>query len=369
MNFDVFVSYSHQDKAVADAACARLEAEGIRCWIAPRDVPPGADWAGSIIEAIENCRAMVVVFSSHANGSRQVHREVQHGFDREKPVVPLRIESVAPEKALSYYMQSIHWLDALTPPIEAHLDKLADTVRALLPARQDGESKGIPHSAGAARVLPGQPDATASESLDLQIALQKNNVFSAGLLFLLLAIFFTILALYFIFAQNDGAALASFAAGLPFLFLAYNIVTGSQKFRVAGAIVLALLVAAIFVALIVPAALVSVKLDHNALLFLGVFGALTAASMLAGPQPRSDKAALYTLRVLSYFVRRRAWVFVVTVLYAIPTWILFYQLTESSVWLVGLMLGQAGAVATMIAAHRQFLGFARGGRERLPKLP
>jgi hypothetical protein len=42
MNFDAFISYANQDKATADAACAKLEAEGIRCWIAPRDVPPGA---------------------------------------------------------------------------------------------------------------------------------------------------------------------------------------------------------------------------------------------------------------------------------------------------------------------------------------
>jgi len=38
MAYDVFISYGHEDKIVADAACARLEACGIRCWIAPRDV-------------------------------------------------------------------------------------------------------------------------------------------------------------------------------------------------------------------------------------------------------------------------------------------------------------------------------------------
>ena len=38
MAHDVFVSYSHHDKAQADAVCATLEAKGIRCWIAPRDV-------------------------------------------------------------------------------------------------------------------------------------------------------------------------------------------------------------------------------------------------------------------------------------------------------------------------------------------
>jgi len=42
--FDVFVSYAIEDKLIADAIVAKLEAAMIRCWIAPRDIPPGADW-------------------------------------------------------------------------------------------------------------------------------------------------------------------------------------------------------------------------------------------------------------------------------------------------------------------------------------
>jgi hypothetical protein len=35
---DAFISYSNKDKATADVACAAMEAQGVRCWIAPRDV-------------------------------------------------------------------------------------------------------------------------------------------------------------------------------------------------------------------------------------------------------------------------------------------------------------------------------------------
>jgi hypothetical protein len=45
------------------------------------------------------------------------------------PVVPFRIENVAPEKSLAYFMGSVHWLDALTPPIEQHLQKLVAAVK------------------------------------------------------------------------------------------------------------------------------------------------------------------------------------------------------------------------------------------------
>jgi len=143
MAHDVFISYPHQDKATADAVCAKLEAEGIRCWIAPRDIAPSADWAASIVEAIENCRVMVLIFSAHANQSKQVHREVQQAFDEERPVLPFRIENIAPDKTLRYYMASVHWLDALTPPLEQHLQKLAVSVQALVRATtSDADRQG-----------------------------------------------------------------------------------------------------------------------------------------------------------------------------------------------------------------------------------
>ena len=67
MAHDVFLSHSEKDKAVADAVVAHLEAESVSCWVAPRDVVPGADWGESIINAIESSRIMILIFSKNAN--------------------------------------------------------------------------------------------------------------------------------------------------------------------------------------------------------------------------------------------------------------------------------------------------------------
>src|SRR5262249_46745872 len=77
MAVDVFISYSHHDKAVADAACAMLGNSGIRAWIAPRDVRPGVEYGAEIVEAIERCRVLVLIFSESANSSGQILREVE----------------------------------------------------------------------------------------------------------------------------------------------------------------------------------------------------------------------------------------------------------------------------------------------------
>jgi len=153
MTFDAFVSYSNRDKATADAACAALEAAGIRCWIAPRDVVPGSDWGSSIIAAIDRCRAMVLIFSSSANESPQIRNEVVQAVNRSVPVIPVRIENVEPTKALAYHMGAVHWLDALTPPLEQHLQRLAESVTALLQINAD-KPAGVEASGQTARATP-----------------------------------------------------------------------------------------------------------------------------------------------------------------------------------------------------------------------
>ena len=73
---DVFISHATKDKGVADAICAALEAAEIRCWVAPRDIPPAAEWATSIVDALRVARVMVLVLSENAINSDHVKREL-----------------------------------------------------------------------------------------------------------------------------------------------------------------------------------------------------------------------------------------------------------------------------------------------------
>ena len=159
MKHDVFLSYSKSDKTVADAACVTLERHGIRVWIAPRDVTPGSDWGESIVDAITNSRAVVLVLSASSNDSPQVRREVQRAFEHNITVIPLRVENVAPGRALEYYIGPVHWLDALTPPLEAHLERLADTVSRLV-----ATTPAVPP--GTRRPLPQMPPLESGEPAD-----------------------------------------------------------------------------------------------------------------------------------------------------------------------------------------------------------
>ena len=135
MAHEVFISYSSKDKTVADAVCAGLESRSIRCWVAPRDILPGMDWGASIIDAITGCRVMVLIFSGNANKSPQIKREVERAVAKGVKILPFRIEDVPMSKNLEYFISSQHWLDALTRPLEDHVEKLGDTIEALRTAR------------------------------------------------------------------------------------------------------------------------------------------------------------------------------------------------------------------------------------------
>src|SRR5262249_47034786 len=129
---DVFISYSSVDSTVANAVCEYLENAGAQCWIAPRDINPGTDWGEAIIDAINVCKVMVLVFSSNANQSNQIKREVERAVSKGVTIVPLRIQDVAPGKSLEYFIGPLHWLEATTLPIERHLQPLAETVFRIL---------------------------------------------------------------------------------------------------------------------------------------------------------------------------------------------------------------------------------------------
>ncbi len=127
---EVFVSYSQPDRDCAFELVAELEAGGVGCWIAPRDIAPAADWAAAIIEAISNARIMVLVFSATSNASPQVRREVERAVHRQVRILPFRIENVLPSQSLEYFLSAAHWLDAFPPPRAPHYAKLCEYLRA-----------------------------------------------------------------------------------------------------------------------------------------------------------------------------------------------------------------------------------------------
>lgn len=131
MKYDVFISYSSHDQKVVEGLCAYLEERKIRCFVAYRDIPRGVVWARAIVEALDESRMMIVVFSDHFNQSEQVDREIELASEDKKPILTFRITNDAFKGAKKYYLKNINWIDAFPHP-EQVFGSVAENVAKLL---------------------------------------------------------------------------------------------------------------------------------------------------------------------------------------------------------------------------------------------
>jgi hypothetical protein len=129
---DAFISYANQDTAVADALCASLEQRGLSCWIAPRDVMPGALYADSIVRAINGAKVLILVLSGHSVASSHVGKEIERASSKSRPIIALRIDAAPLTPSLEYFLSESQWVDASLSGIEAAHAKLAEAIQAQL---------------------------------------------------------------------------------------------------------------------------------------------------------------------------------------------------------------------------------------------
>lgn len=139
----IFITHSTKDKEVADQIRAHLESNGIKCWIAPRDIPIGEEWAKGIITGINNASGMLLVLSQHSNNSPQVRREIERGIHNDIPIFPVRIEDIEPSDAMEYYISSHQWMDFFDSKSELGLGELIDRIRERI-SRDETESSESP---------------------------------------------------------------------------------------------------------------------------------------------------------------------------------------------------------------------------------
>lgn len=87
-----------------------VESRGFKCWMAPRDVPAGANYATQIVKAIRQCDAMIVIVSKNLCNSGHATNEISIAFDKNKIIIPFLIEDIQFPDELIYYLNRKHWI-------------------------------------------------------------------------------------------------------------------------------------------------------------------------------------------------------------------------------------------------------------------
>jgi len=109
MQRTLFISHSTSDKDIAERVLSYLESQGHRCWIAPRDIAPGADWAEAIIDSIDSACGMILIVTKDSRESRQIRREVERAVGKGVTIYPILIGKVALSKWMQYYVTAHQW--------------------------------------------------------------------------------------------------------------------------------------------------------------------------------------------------------------------------------------------------------------------
>ena len=125
---DAFVSYASQDAAVANAIVENLEQHGIKCWIAPRNITPGLQYADEIVGAINNTKVLVLVFSEHAAESAHLGREIERAASKRRRIIVLRTDAAPLTRSFEYFLSDSQWIDVAALGMPAALTKLTQAV-------------------------------------------------------------------------------------------------------------------------------------------------------------------------------------------------------------------------------------------------
>ena len=124
----MFVCHSSKDKAFADQLVEGIENQGIDCWIAPRNITPGKKWAGEIMLALEECKALVFILSHDSNESDQVLTELETAKDRRIPIIPVLIDRVDLSYDVKYFIRSHQWIDAVDVALDQVVAKILSSL-------------------------------------------------------------------------------------------------------------------------------------------------------------------------------------------------------------------------------------------------
>src|SRR3954451_21385347 len=150
MRYDLFISHSSADAETAQALVTDFENRNISCWMAPRDIPMGSSYHEEIVQAIENSRAMLLLFSGAANKSAHVLREVELAEQGKKPILPLRIDVSNPVGGLKYMLANKQWVErkALGNRVVEHIEQLLAGARPIRTGVDEARVRPAPQQPG-----------------------------------------------------------------------------------------------------------------------------------------------------------------------------------------------------------------------------
>jgi adenylate cyclase len=104
---DIFISYSSKDREQAEQLTELLASAGLSVWIDQSGIEAAESWSESIVDAIDSCKAFIVMLSPASILSNNVVKEVSLASEKRKNILPLDLEPVELPKNMQYALAGI----------------------------------------------------------------------------------------------------------------------------------------------------------------------------------------------------------------------------------------------------------------------
>ena len=130
--FDVFISYSHQDYEIAERICSLLDLHGISYWIDHGAERHSDDFKEDIVNAILNSKILLYISSINSNKSRNTVKEVSVAENNNKVILPVKIDGAAYNRSLEYDLCNRHWVQLKNMDYEELGREISDNIRFYL---------------------------------------------------------------------------------------------------------------------------------------------------------------------------------------------------------------------------------------------
>lgn len=111
-NRHVFISYSSKDVGYVMQLANAMDVNNIAYWRAPDKIPAGSNYAKEIPKAIRECDLFLLIYSSNAQESIWVEKEVDTAVCCKKPILPIRIDDSDFNELFKFYLNNVQMVQA-----------------------------------------------------------------------------------------------------------------------------------------------------------------------------------------------------------------------------------------------------------------
>lgn len=106
-NYDIFISYSRQDKETVDMICKRLDDNNISYFRDIFDITISSTFTEALADAILSCKLVLFIASKHSFASSYTSKEVTFAYQNHIAIMPLLVDNTPMPTHLQFMFSDV----------------------------------------------------------------------------------------------------------------------------------------------------------------------------------------------------------------------------------------------------------------------